>query len=74
MNIGLLCVQQRVEERPSMATVVSMFSSYSVALPLPQKPPFFVVKSSKRTELNASPTEPFVWSVNHTPISQMHPR
>ncbi|KAJ9562997.1 hypothetical protein OSB04_008157 [Centaurea solstitialis] len=74
MNIGLLCVQKRVERRPSMTTVVSMLNSYSIALPLPQKPPFFVSKTSKGAESNPSTTQSMVWSVDHSPISQVHPR
>ncbi|KAI3698088.1 hypothetical protein L6452_31200 [Arctium lappa] len=40
INIALLCVQEDVELRPLMASVVLMLNSYSVALPLPQNPPF----------------------------------
>nr|XP_043609056.1 cysteine-rich receptor-like protein kinase 15 [Erigeron canadensis] len=40
INIALLCVQEDAELRPSMASVVLMLNSNSVALPLPQNPPF----------------------------------
>ncbi|PWA48236.1 cysteine-rich receptor-like protein kinase 10 [Artemisia annua] len=73
INIGLLCVQKEVDARPSMATVVSLINNYSIALPLPQEPPFFVCKSSKGTSENRCSTESMV-SVNTTPITQMHPR
>ena len=38
--MGLLCVQQSPEDRPSMSTVVLMLSSDS-ALPQPKQPGFF---------------------------------
>ncbi|XP_019452496.1 PREDICTED: putative receptor-like protein kinase At4g00960 [Lupinus angustifolius] len=42
IHIGLLCVQQNVAERPTMASVVLMLNSNSVALPVPSEPAFFV--------------------------------
>ncbi|KAM7498789.1 hypothetical protein LguiA_023203 [Lonicera macranthoides] len=40
IHVGLLCVQQSPEDRPSMSTVVLMLSSDS-ALPQPKQPGFF---------------------------------
>ncbi|MED6167529.1 hypothetical protein PIB30_003501 [Stylosanthes scabra] len=40
INVGLLCVQQNPDDRPSMSTVVLMLSSES-ALPQPKMPGFF---------------------------------
>ncbi|KAK8467435.1 hypothetical protein PHAVU_007G050300 [Phaseolus vulgaris] len=42
IHIALLCVQEKVTDRPTMASVVLMLSSYSVSLPLPSKPAFSV--------------------------------
>ncbi|KAF5198844.1 Cysteine-rich receptor-like protein kinase [Thalictrum thalictroides] len=42
IHIGLLCVQEDMERRPTMALVVLMLNSYSVTMPLPSKPAFFV--------------------------------
>lgn len=39
-QVGLLCVQQGPEDRPSMASVVLMLSS-EIALPQPKEPGFF---------------------------------
>ncbi|THG01861.1 hypothetical protein TEA_029465 [Camellia sinensis var. sinensis] len=41
IHIGLLCVQEDPNTRPSMATVFLMLNSYSVTLSFPQKPAFF---------------------------------
>lgn len=43
IHIGLLCVQQRPEDRPNMPSVVVMLSSES-ALPQPKEPAFLTEK------------------------------
>lgn len=40
IQVGLLCVQQSPEDRPSMSSVVLMLSSEN-ALPQPKQPGFF---------------------------------
>ncbi|KAI5350227.1 hypothetical protein L3X38_003118 [Prunus dulcis] len=42
IHIGLLCVQQNVVDRPTVASVVSMLNSPSIALPVPSKPAFYM--------------------------------
>ncbi|EEF43948.1 ATP binding protein, putative [Ricinus communis] len=42
IQIGLLCVQENVADRPTMATVVLMLNSYSLTLPVPLRPAFFM--------------------------------
>jgi len=41
IHVGLLCVQQRPEDRPNMSSVVQMFSSENL-LPKPKQPGFFI--------------------------------
>ncbi|CAA7020663.1 unnamed protein product [Microthlaspi erraticum] len=41
INIGLLCVQEKVKERPSMASVLLMLDEHTLALSEPSKPGFF---------------------------------
>lgn len=41
IHVGLLCVQQHPDDRPTMSTVVLMLSSESHARPQPQEPGFF---------------------------------
>ncbi|KAH7675699.1 Non-specific serine/threonine protein kinase protein [Dioscorea alata] len=45
IHIGLLCVQKDPKERPTMALVVLMLSSYSVYLPRPSTPGFLMQRS-----------------------------
>ena len=47
IHIGLLCVQENVADRPTMASVVLMLSSYSITLPTPSKPAFCMHGSIK---------------------------
>ncbi|KAJ0096671.1 hypothetical protein Patl1_27492 [Pistacia atlantica] len=47
IRIGLLCVQENVANRPTMASVVLMLTSCSLSLPVPLKPAFFMQSNSK---------------------------
>ncbi|CAL9001564.1 unnamed protein product, partial [Prunus brigantina] len=38
MHIGLLCVQENVADKPTMAFVIVILNSYSLSLPVPSKP------------------------------------
>ncbi|XP_024963298.1 uncharacterized protein LOC112503500 [Cynara cardunculus var. scolymus] len=42
IHIGLLCVQEDVTERPTMASVVLMLNSLSITLKVPSQPAFFM--------------------------------
>ncbi|XP_052290615.1 cysteine-rich receptor-like protein kinase 10 isoform X2 [Citrus sinensis] len=81
IQLGLLCVQEDPAERPSMATIVLMLNSYSVTLPSPQHPAFFI---GSRTERDL-PTKEFEcsdkstsksipWSVDEASITEVYPR
>lgn len=41
IHIGLLCVQEDAADRPTMASVVLMLSSFSISLDLPSEPAFY---------------------------------
>ncbi|KAJ9690112.1 hypothetical protein PVL29_012655 [Vitis rotundifolia] len=42
IHIGLLCVQENEADRPTMASIVLMLNRYSLSLPLPSLPAFFM--------------------------------
>ncbi|KAL3345505.1 hypothetical protein AABB24_024462 [Solanum stoloniferum] len=42
IHIALLCVQECVADRPTMAAVVLMLSSFSLSLPMPSGPAFYM--------------------------------
>ncbi|KAG1347284.1 putative Cysteine-rich receptor-like protein kinase 10 [Cocos nucifera] len=83
IHIGLLCIQKDPAERPSMATVILMLSSYTVPLPAPSAPAFFIrcdtiggTKALERDESSSGRTtrksDPV--SVNNVSITDIEPR
>ncbi|KAJ9146403.1 hypothetical protein P3X46_028673 [Hevea brasiliensis] len=76
IHIGLLCVQENLADRPTMASVVIMLSSCSLSLPVPLKPAFFV-PNIVLPEASSSLTESYCQeqsSKNDASISEMYPR
>ena len=80
VHIGLLCVQEDVADRPTMASAVLMLSSYSVTLPLPKKPAFFPHTETDQGNMpsvemesnnSASRTQ---YSVNEMSFTDIYPR
>ncbi|KAK6229569.1 hypothetical protein SCA6_018520 [Theobroma cacao] len=53
IHVGLLCVQQRPEDRPNMSSVILMLSSES-ALPQPKQPGFFTGRNLPEAESSSS--------------------
>ncbi|CAL5411021.1 unnamed protein product [Camellia sinensis] len=51
IQIGLLCVQQRPEDRPTMSSVVLMLDNEGAMLPRPKQPGFYTEGSSDEIEL-----------------------
>ncbi|KAG8373942.1 hypothetical protein BUALT_Bualt11G0077600 [Buddleja alternifolia] len=45
IHIGLLCVQENVDDRPTMASVVLMLNSFSITMQVPSQPAFFMSTS-----------------------------
>ncbi|KAK1426127.1 hypothetical protein QVD17_14796 [Tagetes erecta] len=46
IHIGLLCVQENVSDRPTMASVIHMLNSFAITLPEPTEPAFFMHSNS----------------------------
>ncbi|XP_022142135.1 putative receptor-like protein kinase At4g00960 isoform X2 [Momordica charantia] len=87
IHIGLLCVQENAADRPTMASVVLMLSSFSLTLPVPAEPAFFM--HSNIDESNTLPKSdlwletiqsshyentPVQALKNDPSISELHPR
>ncbi|CAN1177326.1 Cysteine-rich receptor-like protein kinase 10, partial [Linum perenne] len=58
IHIGLLCVQENPNDRPTMASVALMMTSSSMSLQLPSKPAFFIDTDTKPDEFNVSVSSP----------------
>ncbi|RWW24813.1 hypothetical protein BHE74_00008556 [Ensete ventricosum] len=50
VNVGLLCVQDRANDRPTMSSVVIMLEGGAAAYPQPKQPTFAAEKSPTDTE------------------------
>ncbi|KAL4632487.1 hypothetical protein ACB092_04G054600 [Castanea dentata] len=86
IHIGLLCVQENVADRPTMASVLLMLNSYSITLPIPLEPAFFInsgIESnihlqwgndSRVTESNQSKSSFVQASINEVSITELSPR
>ncbi|EXB97657.1 Cysteine-rich receptor-like protein kinase 25 [Morus notabilis] len=82
VQIGLLCVQEDPEDRPTMTTVVLMFNSYSVTPGQPQQPAFYVRTSEPEHMMPAaglnfdhqSTSNQLPLSVNEASITDFYPR
>ncbi|KAM7493135.1 hypothetical protein LguiB_027744 [Lonicera macranthoides] len=80
IQMGLLCVQEDVDSRPSMATIGLMLDSYTISLPLPKQPPFYFrsrieSQAPKGLELDKPMSNPAVMvSVDEALITQIKPR
>ena len=64
IQIGLLCVQQNPDDRPTMVAIVSYLSSHLIELPSPQEPALFLHGRKDHKAL----------SINEMSISQFLPR
>lgn len=54
VKVGLLCVQQRVEDRPTMSSVLSILGNENLMVPEPKKPGFVTEVSFFGTETFSS--------------------
>eukprot|EP00262_Sarcandra_glabra_P002758 TRINITY_DN1315_c1_g1_i1.p1 TRINITY_DN1315_c1_g1~~TRINITY_DN1315_c1_g1_i1.p1 ORF type:complete len:684 (+),score=80.56 TRINITY_DN1315_c1_g1_i1:120-2171(+) len=85
IHIALLCVQEDVAASPPMSTIVLMLNSYSVSLPAPLSPGYFVmsriasdpligVSSSQASEMDKSTSKSTPYSINEVSITELYPR
>ncbi|KAK7269969.1 hypothetical protein RIF29_22795 [Crotalaria pallida] len=79
IHIGLLCVQENPNDRPSMATIGLMLNSYSVTLSLPRQPASFLrgrtpTRLKDGLDSDQSSTCSIPWSTNEVSITELHPR
>ncbi|XP_028776272.1 putative receptor-like protein kinase At4g00960 [Neltuma alba] len=70
IHIGLLCVQENPDSRPTMATVVSYLSNDSIQLPLPREPAFFLHDGMKPNTSGSKESG----SIVEVSMSEFYPR
>ncbi|XP_062171196.1 probable LRR receptor-like serine/threonine-protein kinase At1g06840 isoform X2 [Alnus glutinosa] len=71
IHIGLLCVQENVVDRPTMASIVHMLDGHPITLSVPSWPAFF---RHTIVESNMSSNQSFQVSTNEASISELCPR
>ena len=54
IQVGLLCVQERAEDRPTMASAVLMLSSETASMPQPKTPGYCLGRSPFETDSSSS--------------------
>ncbi|CAN1234723.1 Cysteine-rich receptor-like protein kinase 8, partial [Linum perenne] len=77
IHIGLLCVQENVNDRPTMTSISLMLTSNSMSLQLPSKPAFFMHTTSTEEPYSntaSSSTETLPLSRNDVSITELYPR
>ncbi|XP_057442360.1 cysteine-rich receptor-like protein kinase 44 isoform X1 [Lotus japonicus] len=87
IHIGLLCVQENMANRPPMATIALMLSSYSLTLPVPSEPGSFMesrirsLPNTSSSENNSGATRSSdsmnkspQKSINEASITELYPR
>ncbi|XP_060971097.1 cysteine-rich receptor-like protein kinase 44 isoform X1 [Cannabis sativa] len=84
IHIGLLCVQENIENRPTMNAIVPMLNSNSLSLPLPSEPAFFMRSNTgshmsfgsdfNSRETTKSSNHPKNDCINEASITELFPR
>ncbi|XP_022745887.1 putative receptor-like protein kinase At4g00960 isoform X2 [Durio zibethinus] len=87
IHIALLCVQENAADRPTMDSVGIMLNSYSLTLPVPSQPAFFIQSTIESSDLSSSSSayasrlmdrsindEILTFSKNETSITELNPR
>ena len=70
IHVGLLCVQDSADSRPTMSAVVLMLESETANLPLPRQPVFTSIKRYVDTTFSTEEDEtPELVSVNNVTIT-----
>ncbi|XP_062014409.1 cysteine-rich receptor-like protein kinase 44 [Rosa rugosa] len=72
IHIGLLCVQENANDRPTMVSLTSMLNSHSLTLPIPSKPAYYSQYNSELdiSRLGLRLTETFDESKNFVYVSR----
>lgn len=84
IHIALLCVQENIVDRPTMASVVLMLTSFSLTLMVPSEPAFFLhnsidpevplLREERVTDSRASESNSIHVSTNEASMTELYPR
>ncbi|CAK8530431.1 unnamed protein product [Lathyrus sativus] len=75
IHVGLLCVQERAEDRPTMPSVLLMLGSETALMPEPRSPGFSLGRSKNPLETDSSSSkQDETWSVNQVTVTLLDAR
>ncbi|CAI0456840.1 unnamed protein product [Linum tenue] len=75
INVGLLCIEQDANDRPTMSQVISMLTSEAAQLPNPKQPAYTIASpGSICVEESSSTGNPKIFSDNEVAISTLNPQ
>ena len=77
IHIGLLCIQESVTDRPTMAMIVLMLNSYSITPPVPSSQPAFFMHKNIESDISKSDHSKGSYvqlSANEASITELDPR
>lgn len=74
IQIGLLCVQEKPDDRPTMTKVVSYLSSPLIELPFPEEPKNYKHSGTAQKMVAGESTSGSVLSMNEMSVSISIPR
>ncbi|PKU59790.1 G-type lectin S-receptor-like serine/threonine-protein kinase B120 [Dendrobium catenatum] len=69
VNVGLLCIQDRANDRPTMSSVILMLESQSSVHPMPRQPKF--AAEMKQTETNSQSFDPRIGQSGNASITML---
>ncbi|RZB53142.1 cysteine-rich receptor-like protein kinase 7 isoform X1 [Glycine soja] len=69
IQIGLLCVQENPDARPSMLAIASYLSNHSIELPPPLEPAIFILNSKMNPQIVTHESSSSQSAKNSTPLS-----
>ena len=73
IHIGLLCVQENVDDRPNMASISLMMNSNYVALPVPTQPASFMRSNVILATSLQRDIDSYITNIEVS-ITNLHPR
>ncbi|XP_054803815.1 receptor-like serine/threonine-protein kinase SD1-8 [Prosopis cineraria] len=73
IQVGLLCVQERAEDRPTMSSVVLMLSSETATMPQPKSPGFALGRNPVETDSSTSKIDESC-TVNQVTVTMLNAR
>ncbi|OIW10497.1 hypothetical protein TanjilG_00435 [Lupinus angustifolius] len=73
IQVGLLCVQEHAEDRPTMSSVVLMLSSETAVMAQPKNPGFCLGRNLAETDSSSSKQDES-FTVNHVTVTMLEAR